>query len=163
DVRPAADSLRDPHLAALESAAMLVAASSTDELLHMLVQHVHLDFSAEWSAVIDAEEHEVYDGIGDVPPAAWLEAFVEGSRASAVAWSIAGVTAMSSAHPAESSSTLDQTPSASPARYAAPSAVVSGIVGRCTGTCSCPACSSRTSRFSEAPPSTRNVTIGYPD
>jgi hypothetical protein len=83
DVRPAAESLRDPHLAALESAAMLVAASNTDELLHMLVQHVHLDFSAEWSAVVDPEQREVYAGEGDVPPAAWLEAFVEGSRASA--------------------------------------------------------------------------------
>src|SRR5258706_15549298 len=35
DVRPAAESLRDPHLAALESAAMLVAAPSTDELMYM--------------------------------------------------------------------------------------------------------------------------------
>jgi hypothetical protein len=62
---------------------MLVAASSTEELLHMLVQHVHLDFGAEWAAVVEPDEHEIYDGVGDVPPAAWLKAFVEGSRASA--------------------------------------------------------------------------------
>ena len=83
DVRPAAESLRDPHLAALESAATLVAASSVDELLTMLVQHVRRDFSAEWAAVIDAERREVRTGEGDVPPVAWLDAFVEGSRASA--------------------------------------------------------------------------------
>jgi hypothetical protein len=83
DVRPAADSLRDPHLAALESAAMLVAAPTTDDLLHLLVQHVYLDFSAEWAAVVDPEEREIFDGVGEVPPAAWLEAFIEGSRASA--------------------------------------------------------------------------------
>lgn len=83
DVRPAADSLRDPHLAALESAAMLVVAPTTDELLQTLVQHVHLDFSAEWAAVIEPVHREIYARIGDVPPAAWLDAFVEGSRASA--------------------------------------------------------------------------------
>ena len=83
DVRPAAESLRDPHLAALESAAMLVAAPSTEDLLHMLVQHVHLDFSAEWVAVVEPEEREIHDGTGDMPPVVWLEAFIEGSRASA--------------------------------------------------------------------------------
>ena len=83
DVRPAADSLRDPHLAALETAAMLVGASSVDDLLSLLVQHASLDFTAEWAAVIDLEEREVRAEIGPVPPAAWLEAFIEGSRSSA--------------------------------------------------------------------------------
>src|SRR5438270_2795679 len=55
DVRPAAESLQDPHLAALETAAMLVGATSRDELLRLLVQHVDLDFSSEWTAVIDLE------------------------------------------------------------------------------------------------------------
>ena len=83
DVRPAAESLRDPHLAALESAAMLVAATSVEDLLEMLVQHVHLDFNAEWVAVVDPEKCQVREDQGPVPPAAWLEAFIEGSRSSA--------------------------------------------------------------------------------
>ena len=83
DVRPAAESLRDPHLAALESAAMLVAATSVEDLLEMLVQHVHLDFNAEWVAVVDPEKCQVREDQGPVPPAAWLEAFIAGSRSSA--------------------------------------------------------------------------------
>ena len=83
DVRPAADSLRDPHLAALETAAMLVGASTVDELLQLLAEHASLDFTAEWAAVLDVSEPEVRAAIGPVPPAAWLEAFVEGSRSSA--------------------------------------------------------------------------------
>jgi hypothetical protein len=83
DVRPAADSLRDPHLAALETAAMLVGASTVDELLQLLVEHASLDFTAEWAAVIDLNERETPAAVGPVPPAAWLEAFVEGSRSSA--------------------------------------------------------------------------------
>jgi hypothetical protein len=83
DVRPAADSLRDPHLAALETAAMLVGASTVDELLQLLVEHASLDFTAEWAAVIDLNERETPAAVGPVPPAVWLEAFVEGSRSSA--------------------------------------------------------------------------------
>jgi hypothetical protein len=82
DVRPAAESLRDPHLAALESAAMLVEATNLDDLLGLLVQHVHVDFSAEWAAVVDPEEREIRAGEGPVPPPVWLEAFIEGSRSS---------------------------------------------------------------------------------
>jgi hypothetical protein len=83
DVRPAADSLRDPHLAALETAAMLVGACSVGELLALLAEHAALDFTAEWAAVIDVTEPEVRAAVGPVPPAVWLEAFVEGSRSSA--------------------------------------------------------------------------------
>jgi hypothetical protein len=83
DVRPAAESLRDPRLAALETAAMLVGATGVAELLDVLVQHAMLDFSAEWVAVLDLDEPDVRMGIGPVPPAAWLAAFVEGSRSSA--------------------------------------------------------------------------------
>jgi hypothetical protein len=83
DVRPAAESLRDPHLAALETAAMLVGAVSVDELLELLVQHASLDFAADWAAVIDLTEPEVRSAVGPVPPAGWLEAFVAGSQSSA--------------------------------------------------------------------------------
>ncbi|MCU1485805.1 MAG: hypothetical protein JWN67_2551 [Actinomycetia bacterium] len=83
DVRPAAESLRDPRLAALETAAMLVGASSVADLLSLLVQHAMHDFNAEWAAIVDLDEPSIKSGAGPVPPAAWLEAFVEGSRSSA--------------------------------------------------------------------------------
>jgi hypothetical protein len=85
DVRPSSESLRDARLAALETAAMLVGARSMDELLELLVEHAQLDFVAEWAAVVDLDEPEVQAGTGPVPSAAWLSAFVEGSRSSAVA------------------------------------------------------------------------------
>jgi hypothetical protein len=83
DVRPAAESLRDPRLAALETAAMLVGASSVDELLELLVQHAQYDFAADWAAVVDLDVPEIRAGVGPTPAAAWLVAFVEGSRSSA--------------------------------------------------------------------------------
>src|SRR4051794_27824308 len=74
DVRPAAESLRDPRLAALETAAMLVGATTVDELLDVLVQHAMHDFNASWAAVVDLDGPAVSAGAGPVPPAAWLEA-----------------------------------------------------------------------------------------
>jgi hypothetical protein len=83
DVRPAALALRDPRLAALETAAMLVGASTVEELGALLVEHATLDFAADWAVVVDLAEPEIRAGMGPVPPAAWLEAFVEGSRSAA--------------------------------------------------------------------------------
>lgn len=83
DVRPAAESLRDARLAALETAAMLVGATTVEGLLKVLVQHAAYDFAADWAAVIDLDAGEVRVSEGAVPPAAWLSAFVEGSRSSA--------------------------------------------------------------------------------
>jgi hypothetical protein len=81
DVRPASESLRDPRLAALETAAMLVGAAGVQELFDLLVEHARMDFVADWAAVVD---DDVRAGIGSVPPARWLTAYVEGSRTSAV-------------------------------------------------------------------------------
>jgi hypothetical protein len=83
DIRPAADSLRDPRLDALETAAMLVGATTCEELLDSLVTHAQLDFGADWAAVVDLEQPVVRASIGEAPTAAWLVAFVEGSRSSA--------------------------------------------------------------------------------
>jgi hypothetical protein len=83
EVVPAADGLRDPRLAALEAAAMLVGAKTVDELVALLLEHVRDDFGAEWAAVVDVIEPSVRASIGPAPSAAWLEAFVEGSRSSA--------------------------------------------------------------------------------
>lgn len=89
DIRPAAEALHDPRLDALETAAMLVGASTADELLDLLVQHAGFDFSADWAVVVDPDggsgpsRSEIRAAVGDAPSAAWLEAFVEGSRSSA--------------------------------------------------------------------------------
>jgi uncharacterized UPF0146 family protein len=83
EVRPVADALHDPRLDALETAAMLVGARDRDELVQAVVDHARRAVGAEWSAVVQLEDGEVLAQEGDVPPAAWLVAFVEGSRASA--------------------------------------------------------------------------------
>jgi hypothetical protein len=85
DVRPAVDALHDPRLDALETAAQLVGATSTDELLVSLCVLGARTVGAEWAVVIDAEATEVLasGGPAAAPPAAWLSAFVAGSRSSA--------------------------------------------------------------------------------
>jgi hypothetical protein len=83
EIRPVADSLHDPRLDALETAAILVGASDRDELLSAVVIHSRRAVSAQWSAVVDLEDGEVLAADGPVPAAAWLVAFVEGSQSSA--------------------------------------------------------------------------------
>ncbi len=83
EVRPVAEALHDPRLDALEAAAQLVGATDVDGLLSAVVVHARRVIGARWVAVIDI------DGRGDgvlaadeqAPSAAWLEAFLSGSRA----------------------------------------------------------------------------------
>jgi hypothetical protein len=82
DVRPAADALHDPRLDALETAAMLVGASTTPELLEALCVHGARTVGAEWAVVVDAEAIEVLASTGPAPAPPWLAAFVAGSRSS---------------------------------------------------------------------------------
>ncbi|HEX3539792.1 MAG TPA: hypothetical protein VHT75_05045 [Acidimicrobiales bacterium] len=90
DVRPAADWLADPRLDALETAAVLVEQHSVGALLDRLTAHATHDFTAEWAAVVDLEAPVPLVTVGPVPPAAWLEAFVAGSRASMPCSSVGG-------------------------------------------------------------------------
>jgi hypothetical protein len=83
EIRPVADALHDPRLDALETAAQLVGASDEGELLTAVVVHSRRAVGAEWSAVVDLDEGDVLAAEGPVPPAAWLAAFVAGSRTSA--------------------------------------------------------------------------------
>jgi hypothetical protein len=83
DVRHASDTLPDPRLDALETAALLVAAGTADELLGALVDRTRHDLVAGWVAVVDLEELGTRASVGDAPSAPWLQAFVEGSRSSA--------------------------------------------------------------------------------
>jgi hypothetical protein len=82
DVRPAGD-LPDARLDALESAARLVAAESTEELLRELVDCAHRVFESDWAAALDIEDRVLVAVEGSPPPPAWLAAFVAGSRSSA--------------------------------------------------------------------------------
>ncbi|MBK9181188.1 MAG: hypothetical protein IPM45_16805 [Acidimicrobiales bacterium] len=84
DVRPQAGPLRDHRLEALESAARLVETSDPPDLLQSLCAEVRRDYDADWTAVVEAGAEQVRQSAGDAPSAAWLGAFVHGSRSSEV-------------------------------------------------------------------------------
>jgi hypothetical protein len=83
DVRPATEALSDPRLDALETAALLVEQAAVEGLLAALAAHARHDLEAEWAAVIDLDAPVPLAAVGAPPPAAWLGAFVHGSRVSA--------------------------------------------------------------------------------
>jgi hypothetical protein len=83
EIRPVADALHDPRLDALETAAILVGATEQHELTEAVVQHARRAVTAEWSAVVSLDDGSIVAEEGPVPTAAWLVAFVEGSRSSA--------------------------------------------------------------------------------
>ena len=83
DVRPAPAELVDPRLDALETAAVLVGATTFSELLAALVAHARRDFGAEWAVVVDLDERVLLASHGAPPPPGWLVAFVTGSQSSA--------------------------------------------------------------------------------
>lgn len=84
EVRRVTDALHDPRLDALEAAAQLVGADDVAELLSSVVVHARRVVGARWVAVVDIDGRG--DGVlaadDDAPSAAWLEAFLAGSRAS---------------------------------------------------------------------------------
>ncbi len=82
DVRPVVETLGDPRLDALETAAFLVSQASVPELLDAMARRCARDFTADWSAVVDLEAPSPVVAVGAAPPAAWLGAFVAGSRVS---------------------------------------------------------------------------------
>ena len=83
DVRPAPAELADPRLDALQTAAVLVGAPSSQALLSALVAHARRDFGAEWAVVVDLGDRALLASHGAPPPPAWLVAFVTGSQSSA--------------------------------------------------------------------------------
>jgi hypothetical protein len=82
EIRPVADALHDPRLDALETVAILVGATDRTSLVRSVVEHARRTVGAEWSAVVSLQDGEVLAQEGPVPSAAWLVAFVEGSRSS---------------------------------------------------------------------------------
>lgn len=80
DLRPLAVERHDPGIAALRIAATLVDAGSAEALLSALVHDLTTEFDAEWAAVVELRPPTTLLALGEAPAAAWLAAFVEGSR-----------------------------------------------------------------------------------
>jgi hypothetical protein len=83
DVRPSADALHDPRLDALETAAVLVGASTTTEAIAALCAHAARTVGATWAAVVALDTGAMVAVEGAPPDVAWILAFVEGSQSSA--------------------------------------------------------------------------------
>ncbi|MCC5952888.1 MAG: hypothetical protein JJU45_12435 [Acidimicrobiia bacterium] len=83
DVRAIADALRDPRLDALETAAMLVGASTPASAIEELCEHAVRTIGSAWGVVVSLDEVEVEASVGEPPDTAWLVAFVAGSQSSA--------------------------------------------------------------------------------
>lgn len=82
ELRPAVHGAHDPRLDALETAAVLVEQATVEDLLGSLVSHAAQDFDASWATVVDLDGPVPLASVGSPPPAAWLGAFVAGSRSS---------------------------------------------------------------------------------
>lgn len=79
-VEPIAGAVHDPRLDALETAAVLVGASTPEELLDALTVHARRTIGAAWAAVVDLEAGELWASDGPSPEPPWLAAFVEGTQ-----------------------------------------------------------------------------------
>jgi hypothetical protein len=80
DVRPSTEHVHDARLDALETAEVLVSATSVDEVCESLVAHAARDFEAQWCVLSGFDDAEPSVSIGAPPATAWLRAFVAGSR-----------------------------------------------------------------------------------
>ncbi len=77
DIRPVEGDLPDARVAALESAAELLAQADAPAVCAMLVAHVIRDFEAEWAVVM--RDGAPVATKGDAPTSVWINAFVAGS------------------------------------------------------------------------------------
>lgn len=83
EVRRVDGANHDPRADALETAAIIVGASDRESLLEAVVTHGRRVLGGVWAGVVHLDDGEVLAVDGNVPPAAWLTAFVAGSRSSA--------------------------------------------------------------------------------
>lgn len=79
-IEPIAGAVHDPRLDALETAAILVGAATTTDLLDALCAHARRTIGSSWAAVVALEDGAVVASAGTCPAAPWLAAFVEGAR-----------------------------------------------------------------------------------
>lgn len=84
DVRPLGSPLTEPTVEVLETAAALLDEASMDGLLQSLVGRTRRALRADWAAVVDAGQTRTLVADGVAPEAAWLTAFVSGTRSSAL-------------------------------------------------------------------------------
>ena len=82
DIRSVVAGLPYPLIDALEVSADLITGQSVTGLFEAMVAGVAAVFSG-WAAVVDPEGPVVLSASGDAPAAAWLEAFVTGTRSAA--------------------------------------------------------------------------------
>jgi hypothetical protein len=80
DVRTVDPGPVDRQLAALDSAARIVEARSRGELLDLLCANCMVDFESDWAVALDLEHTVALASHGQPPEAAWLAAFLAGSR-----------------------------------------------------------------------------------
>ncbi len=83
ELRPVDGVTHDPRADALETAAILVGATGRADLLEGVVTHGRRLLGGVWAAIVEIDDGELLAVDGAAPPAAWLAAFVAGSRASA--------------------------------------------------------------------------------
>jgi hypothetical protein len=80
DVRALGETPHEPGLTALASAARLVEADEPTAILTVLCQHAVTDSECDWAVALRIEPAELLAEVGDAPTAAWVAAFVHGSR-----------------------------------------------------------------------------------
>jgi len=83
EVTAMAEALRDPRLDALETAAILVGASTPAEAIKELCTHAVRTIGAEWGVVVELDPPNEFARHGEAPDLSWLLAFVAGSQSSA--------------------------------------------------------------------------------
>jgi ACT domain len=79
-VQPLDGDDHDPQLALLEAAATLVEVTAPGAGLDELCADLRSAFSAGWCAVVERPTASIVARSGEVPSAAWIVAFLEGSR-----------------------------------------------------------------------------------
>jgi hypothetical protein len=80
DVRALASDRHDPGLNALATASRLVELDDAEARLKVLCEYAVDDFECEWAIALRLTPVEPLVEVGDVPAAAWVAAFVDGSR-----------------------------------------------------------------------------------
>jgi hypothetical protein len=80
DVRVLSTRREDPALSALATAARLVEATGARELLAVLCRDTMADVEGDWAMALRLQSKDAVVEIGDPPAAAWVAAFVHGSR-----------------------------------------------------------------------------------
>jgi hypothetical protein len=83
EIRSLGSGGHDPRLDALETAAILVGASSPTELLEAVCEHAGRSLAADWVAVVELATGEIREGSSEAPSPEWLGAFLSGSRSAA--------------------------------------------------------------------------------